>query len=67
MSDSGKIIHFEGSEYTVVGEFPEVTWAYRELGNEYIEVLSQFCGCTVLHKCHIPVMQLIMDHREGKL
>jgi hypothetical protein len=63
----GKTIEFEGNSYVVVGEFPEQTWAYREIGNEFVEVLSQFCGCTVLDKCNIAVMKIIIAHWEGKL
>jgi hypothetical protein len=61
-----KTINYAGFEYRVVGEFPEISWAYRDIEGGEIEILTFYCSEPVVSVVHLEVMKRIIADMEAQ-
>lgn len=61
-----KTISFAGFEYRVIGEFPELTWAYRDIDGGEIEILTFYCSDPVVNVVHLEVIKMIIADMEAQ-
>lgn len=61
------MINHAGFEYIIVGKFPEITWAYRDIGSEEIEILTIYCSEPVVNVIHLAVMKMIIADLEAHI